>query len=76
MTKDDRMLQLVLSDPDLSEYYEYSPDEYTDIQEALNADNPVVSVVAKIICSITNDDHSKRREVYTEIFNNLRNELL
>lgn len=76
MTKEDRMLQLVLNDVDLSSYYEYTPDEFTTIQKAFNAENPVVLVVAKIVRLIENDDKSKQKEVYTEVFNELKKNLL
>jgi hypothetical protein len=76
MTKEDRMLQLVLNDVDLSSYYEYTPDDFRTIQEAFNAENPVVQVVAKIVRLIENDDKSKQKEVYTEVFNELKKNLL
>lgn len=76
MTKEDRMLQLVLNDVDLSSYYEYTPDDFRTIQEAFNTENPVVQVVAKIVRLIENDDKSKQKEVYTEVFNELKKNLL
>ncbi len=76
MTKEDRMLQLVLNDVDLSSYYEYTPDDFRTIQEAFNAENSVVQVAAKIVRLIENDDKSKQKEVYTEVFNELKKNLL
>lgn len=76
MTKEDRLLQKVLSDVDLLKYYEYSPDEFRSIQEALNSEKPIIQAVAKIIRLIKNDDSSKQREVYIEVFNDLKNNLL
>lgn len=76
MTREDRMLQKVLSDVDLMKHYEYSDDEFTSIQDALNAENSIVQAVAKIIRLIKNDDTSKQREVYLEVFNDLKNNLL
>lgn len=76
MTKEDRMLQLVLNDVDLSSYYEYTPDNFITIKEAFNTENPVVQVVAKIVRLIENDDKSKQKEVYTEVFNELKKNLL
>ena len=49
MNNKDKMLQLVLSDDKLSSFYEYNPDEFPTIQDALNAENPIVVAVAKII---------------------------
>jgi|LSQX01.2.fsa_nt_gb hypothetical protein len=76
MTREDRMLKLVLSDPDLCNYYEYSPEKYNTIQEALNSDDIVVNVIARIIRTIKDDDQSEQRKLYTEIFNELKNNLL
>ena len=60
MTKEDRMLQLVLNDVDLSSYYEYTPDDFTTIQEAFNTENPVVQVVAKIVPPLNDIDETKQ----------------
>lgn len=77
MSNKDKMLQLVLSDNNLCSSYEYNPDEYPTIEYALKADNPVVVAVAKIIRGVDSKlDKGIHREVYTEIFNYLNNNLL
>ena len=76
MTKEDRMLQLVLNDVELSSYYEYSPDDFITVQEALATENSIVLVIAKIVRQIKNDDKTRQREVYIEVFNELKNNLL
>lgn len=76
MTREDRMLQKVLNDVDLMKYYDYSPDDFRSVQDALNAEKPIIQAVAKIIRLIKNDDTSKQREVYLEVFNDLKNNLL
>jgi hypothetical protein len=77
MSNEDKMLQLVLSDTNLSSFYEYNADEFTTIKDALSADNPVVVAVAKIIRGVSgNLDKSIQKEVYNEVINYLNNNLL
>lgn len=77
MSNEDKMLQLVLEDSNLSSFYEYNPDEYTTIEDALRSDNPVVVTVAKIIRGVNgNPDKGVHKEVYNEVFNYLNNNLL
>ncbi|MDR3046979.1 MAG: hypothetical protein LBU51_05100 [Bacteroidales bacterium] len=77
MSNEDKMLQLVLSDTNLSSFYEYNADEFTTIEDALRADNPIVVAVAKIIRGVRgNSDKSIQREVYNEVINYLNNNLL
>ncbi|GHT42314.1 hypothetical protein AGMMS49965_13560 [Bacteroidia bacterium] len=77
MSNEDKMLQLVLSDTKLSSFYEYNADEFTTIEDALRADNPIVVAVAKIIRGVRgNSDKSIQKEVYNEVINYLNNNLL
>lgn len=77
MSNEDKMLRLVLSDNNLCSFYEYNPDEYSTIEDALQADNPVVVAVAKIIYGVDYKfDKGIHREVYAEVFNYLNNNLL
>lgn len=77
MSNEDKMLQLVLSDKNLSSLYEYNPDEYPTIEYALKADNPVVVAVAKIIRGVDSKlNKGIHKEIYTEVFNYLNNNLL
>lgn len=77
MTNEDKMLQLVLSDSKLISFYEYKPEEFQTIKDALDADNPVVVAVAKIIIGVAgNTDKNTQKEVYNEVFNYLNQNIL
>jgi len=77
MSNQDKMLQLVLSDSNLSSYYEYNSDDYQTIQDALESEIPVVVAVAKIIRGINgNSEKSIQKEVYNEVFNYLNKNIL
>jgi len=77
MTNEDKMLQLVLSDSRLISFYEYNPGEFPTIQNALDADNPVVVAIAKIIIGVAgNTDKNTQKEVYNEVFNYLNQNIL
>ena len=49
MTNKERMLHMVLDDPKLQELYGYEKPEYEDLYSAMNSENVVVAVVARII---------------------------
>jgi hypothetical protein len=77
MTNEDKMLQLVLSDTNLSSFYEYNADDFQTINDALESENPIVVAVAKIIRGLQYDsDASRRKEIYNEIFNYLNKNIL
>lgn len=77
MTNKEKMLQLVLSDTKLSSFYEYNPDQFSTIEEALNSDNPIIVAVAKIIEGVArNSDKSGFKETYNEVVNYLNQNLL
>lgn len=70
-TNSDMMLQTVLSDEKLIAYGEYNVADYETIDQALNADNPVVVAVAKIINGLRRN--SSENEIYNEVSNYLKN---
>lgn len=77
MSNQDKMLQLVLSDSNLSSYYEYNSDDFQTIQDALESEIPVVVAIAKIIRGINgNSEKSIQKEVYNEVFNYLNKNIL
>ena len=79
MSNEDKMLQLVLSDNNLSSFYEYNANDFQTIDDALDSENPIVVTVAKIIRGLQNNlfaDISQHKETYTETFNYLKNNLL
>ena len=77
MTQKDKMLRMVLDDPKLRETYDYEPDDYESIYDALNSENAIVVAVAKIIKELNgSDDPSEQKRVYKTIFNYLNNNFL
>ena len=73
-TNSDRMLQVVLNDEKLIAYGEYNIADYETIDQALNADNPIVVAVAKIIYGLRKK--SSENEIYNEVSNYLKNNLV
>lgn len=77
MSNEDKMLQLVLADDRLSSIYEFRPEDYITIEDALRAENPIVVTIAKIIKGVGGKlDKGVHKEVYTEVFNYLNSNLL
>ena len=77
MSNEDKMLQLVLSDKNLSSFYGFDSSDFLTIKDALNADNPIVVSVAKIIKGIAGrSEKSIQKDIYTEVFNYLNGNLL
>lgn len=73
-TNSDRMLQTILSDEKLIAYGEYNVADYETIDQALNADNPIVVAVAKIINGLRRN--SSENEIYNEVSNYLKNNII
>jgi len=77
MSNEDKMLKLVLSDNNLSSFYEYNAEDYQSVSDALQSDNTVVVAVAKIIRGVAEDsDKGIQKSVYQEVFNYLNQNLL
>lgn len=77
MNRQDRMLQLVLSDEKLIKAYDIEPDKYSTLHEALYAEDPIVASIAMIIDSIKdNFDESDMKALYTKIQHHLNDRLL
>lgn len=76
MTNEEKMLKLVLDDPKLQRSYGYSPDDYEDLGTALRSANTIVANVARIVKGLHGStDHSDRKALYYEVFNNLKDEM-
>ena len=77
MTQKDKMLRMVLDDPKLRETYDYEPEDYESIYDALNSRNAIVVAVAKIIKELNgSDDPAEQKRVYKTVFTYLNNNLL
>lgn len=73
-TNSDRMLQIVLNNEQLIAYGEYNVADYETVDQALNADNPIVVAVAKIINGLRKN--SSENEIYNEVSNYLKNNIV
>lgn len=78
MTQKDKMLQMVLGDPRLQEFYEYTRNDYNEsVYEAVNSDNAIVAAVARIIIELNgSDDPAEQKRVYQTVFKYLNDNLL
>lgn len=74
-TNKDKMLQKVLQDKVLMEYYDYVPEDYPDISTALASSNAVVAAVAMIIDSLDDNEQVTRKNLYSKVFNFLNDNL-
>lgn len=74
LTNGDKMLQIVLNDQGLITSYDYNPNDYETLDEALNSENAVVVSIAKLIQGVQRNYTSK--EIYNEVTNYLKNNLL
>lgn len=80
MTKEDKLLQAVLSDLTLRDHYDYDPNEYTTLNEAELAPEPIVRAVAMIIKELkgingSDADKTKKKTAYNAVFNYLKTNL-
>ncbi len=76
MTNEERMLRLVLSDETLIENYDFDFHEPVTMMEAINSDNPVIAIIARVIRALNGqEDRSRQRSVYNEILNHLNRNL-
>ena len=72
MNNRDKMLQLVLSDEKLNTFYEFNPEDFPTVEDALNSEEPIVVAVAKIIEGVAGSaDKGVFKETYNEVINYL-----
>lgn len=64
-SNNDKMLEAVLTDPDLMKFGDYNPAEFTSIYQAIDSDNVVVSAVAQIIKRSA--EQATEKEIYKEV---------
>ena len=64
-SNNDKMLEAVLTDPDLMKFGDYNPAEVTSIYQAIDSDNVVVSAVAQIIKRSA--EQATEKEIYNEV---------
>ena len=77
MTNKERMLQMVLDDKRLQELYDYDKSDYEDFYTAINSDNIVVAVVARIIKNLNGSTTiSDQKKIYLTIQNYINDNLI
>lgn len=64
-TNNDKMLEAVLTNPDLMKFGNYSDADITSIYQALDSDNYVISAVAQIIKR--SSEGATEKEIYKEV---------
>ena len=64
-TNNDKMLEAVLTDPDLMKFGNYSPADIQSIYQAVSSDNIVVSAVAQIVQK--SSEGATEKEIYKEV---------
>ena len=64
-SNNDKMLEAVLTDPDLMKFGDYNSAEVTSIYQAIDSDNVVVSAVAQIIKRSA--EQATEKEIYKEV---------
>lgn len=77
MTNKERMLHMVLDDQKLQELYDYDKSDYEDFYTAINSDNIVVAVVARIIKNLNGSTTiSDQKKIYLTIQNYINDNLI
>mgnify|MGYP007092176570 CR=1 FL=1 len=72
-TNSDKILQAVIEDDQLIKCYDYNPNDYSTIAEALDSDIAVIQAVAQIISR--NEQKATEREIYNELSNFLKSNI-
>lgn len=72
-TNSDKILQAVIADEQLVNFYGYNPDEYHLISDALDSDIAVIQAIAQIINR--NEQKATEKEIYNEISNFLKSNI-
>lgn len=77
MNNEEKMLQLVLSDKNLSSIYDFNPADFPKLLDAIQSNNPVIVAIAKIINGIHNQsDKNNQKELYLEVVSYLKENLI
>ncbi|WP_308273138.1 hypothetical protein [Prevotella sp.] len=68
---------MVLDDIKLQELYDYDKSEYEDMYTAMNSENVIVAVVARIVKDLDgSNDESVQKKVYMTVFNYINENLI
>ena len=69
-TNSDKILQAVIADERLINFYGYNPKDYTSISDALDSDIAIIKAIAQIINR--NEQDASEKEIYNEVSNLLK----
>lgn len=72
-TNGDKILQAVIADEQLINFYGYNPDDYNSISDVLDSDVAVIQAIAQIINR--NEQKATEREIYNEVSNFLKSNI-
>mgnify|MGYP003303310234 CR=1 FL=1 len=69
----DKILQAVITDEQLMKSYDYNPDDYSSLSDALDSDNVIIQAIARIISR--NEQDATEKEIYNEVSNYLKSSI-
>lgn len=69
----DKILQAVITDEQLMKSYDYNPDDYSSLSDALDSDNVIIQAIARIISR--NEQDATEKEIYNEVSNYLKSNI-
>ena len=69
-TNGDKILQAVIADEQLVNFYGYNPNDYNTISDALDSDVTIIQAIAQII--YRNEQDATEKEIYNEVSNFLK----
>ena len=72
-TNADKILQTVIADEQLVNFYGYNPDDYRSISKALTSEVVVIQAIAQIIDR--SEQKATEREIYNEVSNFLKSNI-
>ena len=69
----DKILQAVIADEQLINFYGYNPNDYSTVAEALDSDVAIIRAIAQIINR--NEQEATDKEIYLEVSNYLKSNI-
>lgn len=72
-TNADKILQAVIADEQLVNFYGYNPDDYRSISKALTSEVAVIQAIAQIIDR--SEQKATEKEIYNEVSNFLKSNI-
>jgi len=69
----DKILQAVIADEQLINFYGYNPNDYNTIADALDSDVAVIQAIAQVINRV--EQGATEKEIYNEVSNFLKSNI-